>query len=97
MDEVIREIIKIDKETLSMKQRYEKLLRDKENELKKTLADLEKDYIEEDVHRVSANSRDITAELKHLDDIYKQNMHNMDEAYKKLKGQLIESIWNDIF
>ena len=48
MDEVIREIIKIDKETLNMKERYEELLKKKENELKKTLADLEQDYIEED-------------------------------------------------
>jgi predicted nuclease with TOPRIM domain len=97
MDDIIREIIKIDQDTLSMKKRYEELIKEKENELKKTLADLEKSYIVENVQHESMNSEDITVELNNLEDIYTENMHNIDKTYKQLKDQLVENIWKDLF
>ncbi|NLY77666.1 MAG: hypothetical protein GX080_06210 [Tissierellia bacterium] len=96
MDQVIREIISIDKETLNMKERYEELLKEKESQLKKTLADLEKASIE-NLYKPSSNGIDMTVELKNLEDIYIENMHNIDKVYKELKVQLIEDIWNDLF
>lgn len=97
MDDIIREIIKIDQDTLSTKKRYEELIKEKENELKKTLADLEKSYIVENVQHESMNSEDITVELNNLEDIYTENMHNIDKTYKQLKDQLVENIWKDLF
>lgn len=97
MDDIIREIIKIDQDTLSMKKRYEESIKEKENELKKTLADLEKSYIVENVQHESMNSEDIAVELNNLEDTYTENMHNIDKTYKQLKDQLVENIWKDLF
>lgn len=97
MDQVIREIIDIDKETFHMKQAYEELLREKESNLRKTLANLEKNFIGEDINKQTTANIDVTAELKHLEDACAKNMQNMDEVYKRLKAQLIENIWNDLF
>jgi len=97
MDEIIREIIKIDKDTQNMEETYEELIKEKENELKKTLTELEKSYLTENAQDQSAINDNITVELKHLEDIYTENMHNIDESYKRVKDQLIESIWNDLF
>jgi len=97
MDEIIREIINIDKDTLNMKKRYEESIKEKENELKKTLADLEKSYKVENAKGERINNEDITVELNNLEDIYTENMHNIDKTYKQLKDQLVENIWKDLF
>lgn len=97
MDDIIREIIKIDQDTLSMKKRYEELIKEKENELKKTLADLEKSYKVENAKGERINNEDIAVELNNLEDTYTENMHNIDKTYKQLKEQLVENIWKDLF
>lgn len=97
MDDIIREIIKIDQDTLSMKKRYEESIKEKENELKKTLADLEKSYKVENAKVERINNEDIAVELNNLEDTYTENMHNIDKTYKQLKDQLVENIWKDLF
>lgn len=98
MDEVIKDIINIDKATLRMKQQYEKIIKEKENEIRIILADLEKNYIEEDIlQENSSNQDDIMAELAYLEDVYRKNMDNLDKTYKNIKYKIIENIWNDLF
>lgn len=98
MDEVIKDIINIDKATLRMKQQYEKIIKEKENEIRIILADLEKNYIEEDIlQENSSNQGDIMAELAYLEDVYRKNIDNLDKAYKTIKYKIIENIWNDLF
>lgn len=97
MDEIIREIINIDKDTLNMKKKYEESIKEKENELKKTLADLEKSYKIENAKVERINNEDIAVELNNLEDTYTENMHNIDKTYKQLKERLVENIWKDLF
>lgn len=98
MYEVIRDIISIDKETVKMKQRYEDIIKEKENEIRKALQNLEKNYGKEIfLHENSNNPDDIKAILTQIEDTYVKNMDKLNKAYEDIKDKVLENIWNDLF
>lgn len=101
MDEIINKIINIDKETVRMKLRTEEIIRDKEKELKETLQDLEKKYLEEgrlEGEKIySKIMRDGETEIERLQSQDIGILKNIDDVYKKNKDKLILDLWNSLF
>ncbi len=101
MDEVINKIINIDKETVKMRLRTEEIIRDKEKELKETLQDLEKKYLEEG--RLEGEKiynkimKDGETEIERLQSQDIGILKNIDDVYKKNKDKLVLDLWNSLF
>lgn len=98
MYEVIREIINIDRETVKMKQRYEEIIKDKENEIRKALQDLEKSSEEESfLHENLSTPDDVKAIVSQIEEVYEKNIDKLNKAYNDIKGKIVEDIWKDLF
>lgn len=100
MDEITKKIINIDNVTIKMKARYDELKVKKEEEFKESLQELEKKYSNESIEDGEKIYQDILdnadLEIKKLINA-KNNYVNNDNAYNKLKKNLIESLWSDLF
>lgn len=100
MDEITKKIISIDNVTIKMKARYDELKIKKEEEFKESLQELEKKYSNESIvdgekiYQEILDKADI--EIKKLVNA-KDNYVNNDNTYNKLKKNLIESLWSDLF
>lgn len=98
MYEVIREIINIDRETVKMKQRYEEIIKDKENEIRKALQDLEKSSEEESfLHENLSTPDDVKTIVSQIEEVYEKNIDKLNKAYNDIKGKIVEDIWKDLF
>lgn len=97
MDEIIKEIIKIDRKTIDIKEKYEGIIKEKEAELREALQKLENEYKEISTHEDTLNTTDsITNELENLEKLCAKNIANMDKTYNNLKNNLVEDIWKEL-
>ncbi len=101
MDETINKIINIDKETVRMKLKTEEIIREKEKELKDTLQDLEKNFMEEGrlegerIYNQIIKNGEIEIEKLQSQDI--ETLKSIDNVYRKNKALLTEALWNSLF
>jgi vacuolar-type H+-ATPase subunit H len=101
MDEIINNIMNIDKETVKIKLKTEELIENKEKELREALQKLEKDYMEEGrlegeriYNEVIKNGELETKQMKSED---MKTLNSIDDVYKKNKDQLVDGLWNSLF
>ncbi|MBU5313650.1 hypothetical protein KQI38_16625 [Tissierella carlieri] len=101
MDEIINKIINIDKETVRMKLKTEEIIGDKEKELKETLQELEKKYVEEGRLEGEKTYNEIIRngelEIERLKSQDVETLERIDKVYKGSKDKLIEGLWNSLF
>lgn len=100
MDEITKKIINIDNVTIKMKARFDESKIKKEDELRYALQELEKKYSNEStedgerIYQEILDKADI--EIDKLNKA-KENYVNNDNTYSKLKKNLIETLWSDLF
>lgn len=100
MDDITKKIINIDNITLKMKSRYEVMMTEKEDKLRDSILEIEKIYSNDTIIEGDKVYQDIinTVELELKGSgKAKINYSNMDNNYNKIKGNLIEDIWEDLF
>lgn len=100
MDDITKKIINIDNITLKMKSRYEVMITEREEKLRDSILDLEKVYSNNTILEGDKAYQDIInkAELNLKGSgKAKTNYNNIDNIYNKIKGNLIEAIWEDLF
>ena len=101
MDETINKIINIDKETVRIRERTEEIIREKEKELKETLQELEKNYMEEGrLEGEEAYNQIIKSGETEIENLQSQDvdtLKSIDNIYKKNKDKLIEALWSSLF
>lgn len=100
MDDITKKIINIDNITLKMKNRYGVMMSEKEDELRDYILELEKSYSNDTILEADKAYQDIInkveVNLKESEKA-KTNYSNIDNNYNKIKGNLIENIWEDLF
>ncbi|MDR7857391.1 hypothetical protein [Tissierella sp.] len=101
MDQIINNILNIDKETVKMKLKTEELIENKEKELKEAIQELEKNYMEEGrlegervYNEVIKNGE---LEIKQMQSMDMKTLNSIDDVYKKNKDQLVEELWKNLF
>lgn len=100
MHDITREIINIDKNTSSMKDRYKVLMDKKEEDLRNQILELEKKYTNDSINEGDRVYQEIikSAERKIMTSgKVKVNYNDTNNNYNKLKSGLIESIWANLF
>lgn len=99
MNEITKKIISIDNATVGMKARYADLINKKETELRDKLQVLEKKYTTESIEEGERIYQEIVNQsenqIKNSKD--STNFDNIDNTYNKLKSNLIDKLWNDLF
>lgn len=100
MDEITKKIINIDNSTLKMKNRYEFIMTEKEDELRNSLLQLENIYSNQTIVEGDKAYKDIINKTE-LDlkgsGRAKTNYNNIDNNFHKIKADLIDNIWEDLF
>jgi hypothetical protein len=103
MNEITKQIINLDKETVALKTRYEELLREKKFEgldlLQKLEQDLLKSYMEEGekaYQEIMQKSAEESARPGKEEVECMSSILNVDVVYSEVKDELIESLWKEI-
>ena len=101
MEDIVNEIIKIDKQTKSIRLKTDKLIDQRQAELKKRLYDLEK----ESIFRIKKESDEIyieiigqgEAEVKSLGKKDRQSINDIDGKYANQKEVLAQKLFANLF
>lgn len=101
MEDIVNEIIKIDKQTKSIRLKTDKLIDQRQAELKKRLYDLEK----ESIFRIKKESDEIyieiigqgEAEVKSLEKKDRQSINDIDGKYANQKEVLAQKLFANLF
>ncbi len=101
MDEIINNIMNIDKETVEMKLKTEELIENKEKELREAIQKLEKDYMEEGRSEGERIYNEVIKngelEIKQMKSEDMKTLNSIENKYKENKDQLVEGLWNSLF
>ena len=101
MEDVIRKIVNIDKETIKIKEKTEEIINTKERELKEVLQSLEKEYLEEGKLEGDKKYKEIIEigrkETEELQKEEEKTLKNIDNLYKGKKDKLVEELFHSLF
>ena len=103
MNEISQKIIDLDKKTTRMKQMYEDLLRKKkfegQDKVQALRRKLLKEFLEEGneaYKRTLEESDSVVDNVEKTKSSYEKYIQNTDEAYSKIKEDLVETLWGEI-
>lgn len=101
MDEIVKKIIDMDRDTIKIKLKTEEIIVNREKELKETLHELEKAYLEESRLEGDRIYKEIikTGELEmaRLESSDSEILKRIDNVYKGKKEKLIEDLFESLF
>ena len=101
MDEIINNIMNIDKETVEMKLKTEELIENKEKELREAIQKLEKGYMEEGRSEGERIYNEVIKngelEIKQMKSEDMKTLNSIENKYKENKDQLVEGLGNSLF
>lgn len=102
MEDVAKRIVKLDKETSNMKEKYEQIIEGKDEELREKLLELEKKYANESRLEIEKIQNEILNQTDNESmklDLKAEDMHNLDsidKTYKSIKDGLLNKLWDQL-
>lgn len=101
MDEIVKKIIDMDRDTVKIKLKTEEIIVNREKELKETLQELEKKYLEESRLEGDRIYKEIIktgeSEMTRLESSDIEALKKIDNIYKGKKQILVEDLFKNLF